>query len=248
MVFGGVEIDEEIVDFIEDGSGAGVAAIDFIQDDDGRQLGLQRFLQNVARLRKRAFARVHEEKDAIDHAQGALDFAAKIAVAGRVHNVDFRVVIEERGVLRKDSDAAFLLEIVRVHDTVDDDLIGAENSALAQHGIDERGLAVIHVGDDGDVANGLHGVRFRASAGGQTKRAAGVPAALLHPIPRMTSATNSSYSIMRARRVLAGCAIRRSVSFRLSETYTPRANLARPAAWFALDDCPMRVFARRMPA
>ena len=36
------------------------------------------------------------------------------------------------------------------------DLIGAENSALAEHGVDERGLAVVHVGDDGDIANGLH--------------------------------------------------------------------------------------------
>jgi hypothetical protein len=31
--------------------------------------------------------------------------------------------------------------------------MGAENAALIEHGVDESGLAVIDVGDDGDVAN-----------------------------------------------------------------------------------------------
>ena len=92
LVFGGVEIDEEVVDFVEHGGGARVGAVDLVQHDDGRQLGLQRLLQDVARLRQRAFAGVHQQEHAIHHAQGALDFAAEIAVAGRVHDVDLRVV------------------------------------------------------------------------------------------------------------------------------------------------------------
>ena len=57
------------------------------------------------------------------------------------------------GVLGEDRDAALALEIVGVHHPVDHLLVGAEDAALAQHGIDERGLAVIDVRDDGDVAD-----------------------------------------------------------------------------------------------
>ena len=31
-----------------------------------------------------------------------------------------------------------------------------ENAALAEHGVHQRGFAVVHVGDDGDIANGSH--------------------------------------------------------------------------------------------
>jgi hypothetical protein len=32
-------------------------------------------------------------------------------------------------------------------------LIGAKGAALLQHGVDQRGFAVVNVGDDGDIAN-----------------------------------------------------------------------------------------------
>ena len=52
-------------------------------------------------------------------------------------------------------------------------LVGAEDAALAQHGVDERGLAVVDVGDDGDVANGSHaGLRFQVEGLGRASAAA----------------------------------------------------------------------------
>src|SRR5205807_3107215 len=51
LVFGGVEVDEEIVDFVEDFFCASVGAIDFVEDDDGRKFCGERFLEDVARLR-----------------------------------------------------------------------------------------------------------------------------------------------------------------------------------------------------
>jgi hypothetical protein len=33
-------------------------------------------------------------------------------------------------------------------------LIGAESARLLQHGINQRGFAVVHVGNDGDVTDG----------------------------------------------------------------------------------------------
>ncbi len=124
----------------------------------GSSLRLQRLLQDVARLRQRSFARIHQEKHAIHHFQRALDFSAEIAVAGSVHDIDFRVVIKERRVFRQDGDAAFALEIVRVHHALHDDLIVAEDAALVEHGVHQRGFSVVHVCDDGDIANLRHGI------------------------------------------------------------------------------------------
>ena len=61
--------------------------------------------------------------------------------------------VVDRGVLGEDRDAALALERVRVHHAVDDDLVGAEDAALVQHGVDQSGLAVVDVGDDRDVAD-----------------------------------------------------------------------------------------------
>ena len=52
---------------------------------------------------------------------------------------------------------ALALERVRVHHALGDDLIVAKGAGLAEHLVHERGLAVIDVGDDGDVAD-LQGV------------------------------------------------------------------------------------------
>ena len=56
------------------------------------------------------------------------------------------------GVLGQDGDAALALEVVAVHRALGDALVGAERAALVQQRVDQRGLAVVDVGDDGDVA------------------------------------------------------------------------------------------------
>ncbi len=58
----------------------------------------------------------------------------------------------DRRVLGQDRDAAFTFQVVGVHDLVDDLFVFAENTALPQHDIDQGGLAVVNVGDDGDIA------------------------------------------------------------------------------------------------
>ena len=153
LLFFGVEIDEQIVYFVEHFLGARVGAVDLVDDDNGRQLGFEGFAQNIARLRQRAFAGVDQQHDAVDHLQRALDFAAEVAVAGRVDDVDLHVVIKDGGVLGQNGDAALALQFVGIHHALDVVLVGAERAALLQHGVDQRGLAVVDVRDDGDVAN-----------------------------------------------------------------------------------------------
>ena len=92
LVFAGVEIDEQVVDLVQHFLRARVGAVDLVDDQDRRQLGFQRLAQHVARLRQRAFAGVHQQHHAVHHLQRALHFAAEIAVAGRVDDVDLDVV------------------------------------------------------------------------------------------------------------------------------------------------------------
>jgi hypothetical protein len=150
--FGGVEIDEEVEDLVQDLLRTGVGAVDLIDDDNRRQAGIEGFGEHVAGLRERAFAGVHQQHDAVDELQGALDLAAEVGVAGRVDDVDFHAVIVDAGGFGKDGDAALALELARVHDAFGDLLIGPEDAALAKHGVDEGGFAVVDVGNDGDVA------------------------------------------------------------------------------------------------
>ena len=119
----------------------------------GGSLASSALLQHVAGLRQRAFAGVHQQHDAVDHLERALHFAAEIAVAGRVDDVDLDAVVAHAGDLGEDGDAALALQVVGVHDALDVLLMCAEDAALVEHGVHQRGLAMIHVGDDGDIAN-----------------------------------------------------------------------------------------------
>ena len=84
-----------------------------------RQLGFQGLAQHVARLRQRAFAGIDQQHHAVDHLERAFHFAAKIAVAGGVDDIDLYVVIEDGGVFGQDGDAALALQLVGVHDAFD---------------------------------------------------------------------------------------------------------------------------------
>ena len=67
LVFGGVEIDEQIVDFIEHLGDARVGPVDFVDADDRREFGLQRLFQDEAGLRQRPFRGINQQHDAVDH-------------------------------------------------------------------------------------------------------------------------------------------------------------------------------------
>jgi hypothetical protein len=72
----------------------------------------------------------------------------------------------DRGALGEDGDAALALEVVRIHRALGDALVVAEGAGLAQQLVDERGLAMIDVGDDRDVASGEDAaVRHRRLSG-----------------------------------------------------------------------------------
>ena len=123
------------------------------------QIEFERLAQHEARLRHHAFGRVDQQQHALHHLQHALDLAAEVGVAGRVDDVELHVAVAHRGVFGENGNAALALERVGIHDAGLDVLAFAEDAALLEHGVHQRGLAVVDVGDDGDVADigaGLH--------------------------------------------------------------------------------------------
>jgi hypothetical protein len=83
-------------------------------------------------------------------------------VPRRVDDVDAHAAIVDGAVLREDRDAALFLDRVRIHDAFAHLLVGRKGAGLLQQAVDQRRLAVVDVGDDGDVADWtLHGVLVR---------------------------------------------------------------------------------------
>jgi hypothetical protein len=83
-------------------------------------------------------------------------------VAGRVYDVELEEAALGANVgyardFGQNGDAAFFFKVVAVHQALADSVAGAERVALVQHGVDQRGLAVVHVRDDGEVAYGRRG-------------------------------------------------------------------------------------------
>ena len=103
-------------------------------------------------LRQRAFGGVHQHQRAVHHVEDALDLTAEIGVARRIDDVDAGVLPLHRCRLGENGDAALALEIVGIHGALDHALIVAIGAGLLQQAIDQGGLAVVDVGDDGDVA------------------------------------------------------------------------------------------------
>ena len=129
-----------------------VGTVDFVDDHDHAVTELERAGEDEARLRHGSLRRVNQQDDAVDHFQNTLHLAAEVGVTRGVDDVDLGVTVADGGVFGENGDAAFALKVARVHDALDDLLIFAVDAALLEHFIDQRGLAVVNVGNDGDVA------------------------------------------------------------------------------------------------
>jgi hypothetical protein len=80
---------------------------------------------------------------------------------------------DDRGRLGEDGDAALALEIVGVHRALGDALVLAEGAGLLSAAVDQRGLAMVDVRDDRDVAQ-LHGGVFWPGGGRIVRRNTGL--------------------------------------------------------------------------
>jgi len=76
-------------------------------------------------------------------------------VAGRVDDIDPDTIPEDRAVFGRNSDTALFFQVQGVHQPFVNLLVGPEQTALSEHGIHQSGLAVVNVGDDGDVSQAV---------------------------------------------------------------------------------------------
>ncbi len=156
----GAQLDEKVEGLVQRARRVGVGPVGLVDDDDRPQPEAQRPHEHVARLRHRALVGVHQQQDRVHHAQHPLDLAAEIGVAGGVDDVDEVVLPLHRAVLGADGDAALALEVVAVHHALVDVGVLAEHVCGAEDAVDQRRLAVVDVGDDGEIADlggGVHG-------------------------------------------------------------------------------------------
>jgi hypothetical protein len=152
-----VEVEEQLVRLVHHLLDPGIRAVHLVDHEDDRQPALERLAQHEPGLRQRPLAGVHEQEYTVHHGQSALHLAAEIGVARGVDDVDrhaglARGYVAHRGVLGQDRDALLPLQVHRVEHAIGH--LGARMpcAGLPQHGVDQRGLAVVDVGDDRDVA------------------------------------------------------------------------------------------------
>ena len=78
-----------------------------------------------------------------------------------VDDVDFGAFIIDCRIFREDGDASFTLEVSVVHNTVLYRLVVTEGTALLEHLVNQGGLSVVNVRDDGDISQiGSNHVNF----------------------------------------------------------------------------------------
>ncbi len=146
---------EQVEGFVVNAVGIGVGAVDLIDAQDRLQTHLQRLGQHEFGLGHHTLFGVDQDDAAVHHAQDPLDLAAEVGVTGGVDDVDARVpglaVPQHRRAFGQDGDPAFLLLVVGVHRPLGLSLVGSEDAGLGQKLVHQGGLAMVDVGDDGDV-------------------------------------------------------------------------------------------------
>ena len=79
-------------------------------------------------------------------------YSAEISVTRRINYIHLYTVVIYRRVFSKYSDTAFTFQSVGIHYTFFDMLVSTENTALFEHCVYEGSLAMVNVGNNGNIA------------------------------------------------------------------------------------------------
>ncbi len=170
LLVAGAELDEQVEDLVQDLLRARVGAVNLVDHHERLEVVLERLAKHEARLRHGAFEGVHQQQHGVRHVERPLDLPAEVGVSRRVDDVDAGPLVGDRRVLGEDGDAALALLIVGVQGALSDHLVVAEGAGIAEHRVHQRGLAMVDVGDDGQVSN-LGGGRHRRGGAALPARA-----------------------------------------------------------------------------
>ena len=152
---------EDLLDLPVHGGNVGVRQVDLVDHRDDREALLVREVDVRHRLRFDALRGVDDQQRAFARGERARNFIGEIDVARRVREVQPVLLAVLRGVthrdrVRLDRDAALALEIHRIEELI---LLLAllDRAGALEQTIGKRGLAVIDVRDDAEIARQLDG-------------------------------------------------------------------------------------------
>ena len=150
-----IQVQQQLQHFVHYLVHPGIGLIHLVHRHDHLMTQLQCLLQHKTGLRHGAFSGIYQKDDAVDHFQDTLHLAAEVSVARGIHDIDFIVLVMDRGILCQNGDAALPLQIAGVHHPLHGGLIFPVNTALLQHFIHQRGLAMVNMGNNRNISNFL---------------------------------------------------------------------------------------------
>ena len=162
---GGVDADH-VLDLLLDRFRLGRRQVDLVEHRHDLVAGIDGVIDIGERLRLDALAGIHHQQRALDRGERAVDLIGEVDVAGGVDQIEdvilavARLVFEPDG-LRLDRDAALALDIHRVEHLFLH-LAQLEPAGELDQPVGKRGLAVVDMRDDGEVADILERDRRHA--------------------------------------------------------------------------------------
>ena len=142
---------EHPFDLLRVALGFGGREVDLVEDGDDIQVVLKGQVAVGEGLGLDALGGVDDEDHTLTGGQRTTHLVVEVHVAGSVDQVDDRVLPFEPDALELDGDAPFAFEVHRV-EVLGPHQAGFDRATEFEHAIGQRGLAVVHVGDDRRVA------------------------------------------------------------------------------------------------
>ena len=158
MLFGRIQVEHEVKDLLLHKVRGAILLVHLVDDHNGFQSQFDGLAQHKSRLWHGPLKSIHHEEHSIGHFQHALNLAPKVRVTGGVDEVDFDIVPRGADILGQNGDAPLAFEVVVVEDEFASVFSFVNDVALVDDLVDEGGLAMVDVGDDGHVADSAHEV------------------------------------------------------------------------------------------
>ena len=152
---------ENVLQLLDDDVRLGRGEVDLVDDRDDHEIVAQREMDVGQRLGLDPLGGIDHEDRALAGLQAAADLVAEVDVTGRVDQVEAveqavgRRVLQAHGA-RLDRDALLALKVHGVEDLARH-LPGIDRVGELEEPVRERGLAVVDVGDDREVAQAILG-------------------------------------------------------------------------------------------
>ncbi len=162
MLVIGTEFVEQIKNLVDYPVRTCAFAVNFIDDHNWIKTTGKGFLRDKARLRHRAIDGINQQENAIHHRQHTFNFTAEVGMPGGINDIDVIVFPVDGGVFGENGNTTLALLIIGIHYPFDLFAAGLQRTGLLQEFINQCGLAMIDVRDNGDIANIFY--HFRAAS------------------------------------------------------------------------------------